>query len=133
MPGVPPGSVLRLERRHLHASLRRQRLEGDAQPHSGCGGEAFEGAGRGLDAAAFEARDDRLGRVHAIGELLLRQPGAGARLDQRRRKRELVFERVVRLDIIRILAPLGEGFSTGIILLIRPPVRANSISRRGVR
>lgn len=36
------------------------------------------GARRGFDAAAFEAGDDRLRRVHAIGELLLGQAGVRA-------------------------------------------------------
>jgi hypothetical protein len=42
-------------------------------------GEPFERARRRLDPAAFEPRDHRLRRVHALRQLLLRQPGAQTR------------------------------------------------------
>jgi len=57
----------------LTCLARGRRLERNSQPHAGRRGEPFEGAGGGLHSAAFETRDHRLRRVHALGQLLLRE------------------------------------------------------------
>jgi hypothetical protein len=77
-----------------------------------------------------------LRRLHALGQVLLRETGTGARLDYRRRKRKLLLNGIVGLFVFGVLAPGGEG------LLHRDHLpahltssarrRASSILRRGV-
>ncbi len=52
-------------------SARGRRLERNPQPHACRRGEPFECACRRLHPSAFETRDHRLRRVHALGQLLL--------------------------------------------------------------
>src|SRR6516165_7549987 len=112
------------------------RLERNPQAHTGCGGEPLKRARRRLHPAAFETRDHRLRRVHALGQLFLRETRMRARLNHRLGERELVLKRVVGLDVCPVLAPRSEGFldrdhlPAHVTSFAR--CRANSISRRGV-
>ena len=70
----------------VRCSLRRRRLERNPQPHARRRSEPFERARRRLHPSAFETRDYRLRRVHALGQLLLGETGTSARLESGRVK-----------------------------------------------
>src|SRR5271170_7630298 len=122
--------------RQWHRLFGRRRLERYPQPHPRRRGEALERARQGLRPTAFEPRDCRLRRVHPLGQLLLREARVGPRYDHRLSKPEFLLERVVGLDVLRVLAPCGEGFLDGDHLPAHVTScarrRASSISRRGV-
>ena len=81
-------------------------LERDAQPRARCVGEALEGPGRGLGAAAFEAGDNGLGSAHRLDHLRLRHASPAAGLDQGGGEGEPRLQRLVLGAEFRILQPL---------------------------
>ncbi len=99
--------------RRGHVNQVGDRAQRNPQPHArwwralGVRGVAL----RISTAAIVGFRDDhRLRHVHALGQLLLGETGTGARLDHRRRQRELLLKSIVGLCVFRMLAPGGEGF-----------------------
>src|SRR5437773_5789010 len=86
-----------------HTRFWPYRLEADPQLVPRGFGETVERAGRGSAAAAFEASDSTLRRLHAPREFGLAQPGADARLGDRLDQRELLLQRIVFLAHLRVL------------------------------
>ena len=62
-------------------------------------------------------------RMHALGQLLLRETGTGASLDHRRRQRKLALKGIVGFLVFGILVPGGKDAPTEIIFpLISSPL-----------
>src|ERR1039458_4762728 len=108
-------------------------LEADLQTRSRRRREAFQGLRGRSRPAAFQTRNHRLGRLHALGKLLLREAGRYARVNHGASKLELRRQGFIRLPVFHALHPLlvkvsylGHGSNSF------ARFRANSISRFGV-
>jgi hypothetical protein len=66
--------------------------------------------------------------LHALCQLLLREPRTAARLDHRRRQRELLFKGIISPLVFGILVPGSEGCLDRIIFLLMslPPRRSGA-------
>jgi hypothetical protein len=81
-------------------------LEAYFKPCSGRFGVFLQRARREHVAPAFQARDNGLRCLHALRDLLLREAGLGASLDQGGGMRELPFQSVVFAPVLGVLHPL---------------------------
>jgi hypothetical protein len=87
--------------------------EADAE-FGACGfGEAFQGAGGGHGASAFEAGDDGLCGAHLFCHVFLRHAGLSASADERIGERKLLLQCLIFGDKFGVFAPFEEGFFDG--------------------
>jgi len=68
--------------------------------------KTFKRARRRLAAAAFKTCDGGLGRLHAFGDIRLREAGPSARAHHGIEQREFLFQRLIFASIGRTLHPL---------------------------